>query len=44
MELYQGAAVETVSGIIRMMQTIGIMIGVGMILAAIGGMLYIRSN
>lgn len=44
MELYQGAAVETVSQVISMMQTIGITIGVGMIVAGIGGMLYIRSN
>lgn len=44
MELMNGAAVETVSGIISMMQTIGTMIGVGLILAGIGGMWFISNN
>lgn len=44
MELYNGAAVETVSQVISMMQTIGTFAGVGLILAGIVGMVYIRTN
>jgi hypothetical protein len=42
MELYSAAAVETVSGIVNLMRTLGTLAGVGMVLAGIGGMFWIR--